>query len=56
MLHFRPRRYSRYSQAVEVTLGELMPAGQPPLLKRRKELSPKQAIKLWIPPPPPLQR
>lgn len=34
-LHFRARRYSRFPQALEVTLGELMPAGQPPLLERR---------------------
>lgn len=47
VLHFRPRRYSRYSQALEVTLGELMPAEQPPLLKRRKDLAREEAIKLW---------
>ena len=47
VLHFLPLRYSRWSQALEVTLGELMPAGEPPLLKRRKELTREQAIKLW---------
>jgi hypothetical protein len=47
VLHFRPLHYSRSSQSLEVTLGELMPGGQPPLLKRRKELTRKQAIKLW---------
>jgi hypothetical protein len=47
VLHFRPVRYSRFSQALEVTLGELMPGGEPPLLKRRKELTREQAIRLW---------
>ena len=47
VLHFRPVRYSRWSQALEVTLGEVMPSGQPPLLKRRRELSREQAIRLW---------
>jgi hypothetical protein len=47
VLHFRPLHYGRSSQSLEVTLGELMPAGEPPLLKRRKELTREQAIKLW---------
>jgi len=47
VLHFRPRRYDRWSQCLEVTLGEVMPSGEPPLLKRRKELNREQAIKLW---------
>ncbi|MEB3276306.1 MAG: DUF1651 domain-containing protein [Cyanobacteriota bacterium] len=47
VLHFRPVRYSRWSQVLEVTLGEVMPSGQPPLLKRRRELSREQAIRLW---------
>lgn len=47
VLHFKPFRYDRWSQALEVTLGELMPAGEPPLLKKRKELTSEQAIKLW---------
>ena len=47
VLHFRPGRYSRWSQALEVTLGELMPGDAPPLLKRRKELTREQAMKLW---------
>ncbi|MFU8886863.1 MAG: DUF1651 domain-containing protein [Cyanobacteriota bacterium] len=46
-LHFRPVRYSRWSQALEVKLGELMASGDPPLLKRRKKLTREQAIKLW---------
>jgi hypothetical protein len=33
-------------QALELTSGELMP-GQPPLLKRRKEIIREAAIRLW---------
>lgn len=47
VLHFQPRRYDRWSQVLEVTLGEVMPSGEPPLLKHRKQLSREQAIKLW---------
>ncbi|MBM5800840.1 MAG: DUF1651 domain-containing protein [Cyanobacteria bacterium M_surface_10_m2_119] len=47
VLHFQPLRYDRRSQALEVTLGEVMSSGEPPLLKRRKELTREQAIKLW---------
>ena len=47
VLHFQPRRYDRWSQALEVTLGEVMPSGEPPLLKRRRELTREQAMKLW---------
>ncbi len=47
VLHFRPLRYDRWSQSLEVTLGEVMAAGEAPLLKRRKELTREQAIKLW---------
>jgi len=47
VLHFRPLRYSRWSQVLEVTIGELMPGGAPPLLKRRKELTREAALRLW---------
>jgi hypothetical protein len=47
VLHFRPRRYDRWSQSLEVTFGEVMPGGEPPLLKKRRELTREQAIKLW---------
>ena len=47
VLHFRPITSSRWSQWLEVTLGELMPSGDPPLLKRRKQLTREQAIQLW---------
>ena len=47
VLHFKPLRYDRWSQALEVTLGELIPGEATPLLKRRMELTREQAIKLW---------
>jgi hypothetical protein len=30
-----------------VTFGEVMAGGEPPLLKKRRELTREQAIKLW---------
>ena len=47
VLHFQPCRYDRWSQALKVTFGELMPSGEPPLLKHRRELIRNEAIKLW---------
>ena len=32
VLHFRPMRYDRWSQSLEVTFGEVMTGGEPPLL------------------------
>ncbi len=46
VLHFQPLRYNRWSQSLEVTLGEVI-SGQAPLLKSRKELTREQAIKVW---------
>jgi hypothetical protein len=47
VLHFRPARWSHWSQRLEITSGELL-ADQPvPLLKRRWELSREEALKLW---------
>ena len=54
-LHFRPRRYDRSSQSLEVTFGEVMAGSEPPLLsaqpssqrRRRQEFTREQAIKLW---------
>ena len=46
VLHFNPVRYSRYSQALELTSGELIP-GQAPLLKCRREITREEAINLW---------
>ena len=47
VLHFQPCRYDRWSQKLEVTFGEVMPSGEPPLLKHRRELMREEAIKLW---------
>ncbi len=47
VLHFKPLRYDRWSQALEVTLGELIPGEPAPLLKRRREPTREQAINLW---------
>ncbi|MGB5133913.1 MAG: DUF1651 domain-containing protein [Prochlorococcaceae cyanobacterium] len=46
MLHFRPVRYARISQALELTVGELI-QGQAALLKHRKEITREEAITLW---------
>ena len=32
VLHFRPLRYDRWNQSLEVTFGEVMAGGEPPLL------------------------
>ena len=47
MLHFRPSRWDRWSQQLEVTVGELLPNQPVTLLKRRLELSREEALKLW---------
>ena len=47
VLHFKPLRYNRWSQALEVTLGDFIPGEPAPLHKRRRELTREQAIKLW---------
>ncbi len=47
VLHFRPGRWDRWSQRLEVTVGELLPNQPVPLLKRRLELSREEARKLW---------
>ena len=47
VLHFRPSRWDRWSQRLEVTVGELLPDQPVPLLKRRLELSREEARKLW---------
>ena len=33
VLHFMPWRYDRWSQSLEVTLGELIPSGEPALFQ-----------------------
>ena len=47
VLHFRPSRWDRWSQQLEVTVGELLQDQPVPLLKRRLELSREETIKLW---------
>jgi Protein of unknown function (DUF1651) len=47
VLHFRPSRWDRWSQQLEITVGELLPDQPVPLLKRRLELSREEALKLW---------
>ena len=47
VLHFRPSRWDRWSQQLEVKMGELLPDQPVPLLKRRQELSREEALKLW---------
>jgi len=47
VLHFLPSRWDRWSQQLEVTVGELLPGQSVPLLKRRLELSREEALKLW---------
>jgi len=47
VMHFKPLRYDRWSQSLEVTIGEVMAAGEAPLLKCRKEITRGEAIKLW---------
>ena len=47
MLHFRPSRWDRWSQQLEITTGELLPNQEIPLLKSRRELSRSEALKLW---------
>ncbi len=47
VLHFQPLRYDCWNQSLELTFGEVLPGGEAPLLKSRKELTREQAIKLW---------
>ena len=47
MLHFRPSLWTHSNQRLEVTSGELLTDRPVPLLKRRKEISRGEAIKLW---------
>jgi hypothetical protein len=47
VLRFRPTRWDRHIQRLEITSGEWL-CGEPiPLLKKRKELSRMKALKLW---------
>lgn len=47
VLRFRPTRWEREVHQLEITTGELLPDQEIPLLKRREEMSRKEALKLW---------
>ena len=47
VLRFRPTRWERLVQLLEITTGELLPDQEIPLLKARRELSRAEALKLW---------
>ena len=47
VLHFRPARWDRWRQTLEITSGEWIPDQTEPLLKHRRDLSREQAIQLW---------
>ena len=47
VLRFRPTRWERQVQRLEITTGELLPDQEIPLLKSRRELSRAEALKLW---------
>jgi hypothetical protein len=47
VLRFRPTRWERDYHRLEITVGELLPDQEVPLLKSRRELSRADAIKLW---------
>ncbi|MCP9915766.1 DUF1651 domain-containing protein [Cyanobium sp. ATX 6F1] len=47
VLRFRPTRWRRTYQRLEITKGELLPGEPVPLLKNRREISRDDALKLW---------
>jgi len=47
VLRFRPTRWERQVQRLEITSGEMLPGEQVPLLKNRREISRDEALKLW---------
>ena len=47
VLRFRPTRWERQVQRLEITSGELLPGEPVPLLKNRREISRDEALKLW---------
>ena len=47
VLRFRPTRWERTYQRLEITTGEVLPDQEILLLKSRRELSRIQAVKLW---------
>jgi hypothetical protein len=47
VLRFRPTRWERTYQRLEIISGELLPGEQVPLLKYRREISREEDLKLW---------
>jgi hypothetical protein len=47
VLRFRPTRWERDYHRIELVSGELLPGSPIPLLKRRKEISREDAVKVW---------
>lgn len=47
VLRFRPTRWERTYQRLEITNGEILPGEPVPLLKNRREISRDEALKLW---------
>lgn len=47
VLRFRPSRWERQVQRLEITSGELLAGEQVPLLKNRREISRDEALKFW---------
>ncbi len=47
VLRFRPTRWDRHIQRLEITCGELLTGEQVPLFKNRREISRDEALKLW---------
>ncbi|MEB3261210.1 MAG: DUF1651 domain-containing protein [Cyanobacteriota bacterium] len=48
VLHFRPARWDRWRQSLEVTSGEWIDDQSSPLLKHRQELCREDALALWL--------
>ncbi len=47
VLHFKPARWDRWAQELELTVGEWIQGEAVPLLKRRERISRKEALALW---------
>ncbi len=47
VLRFRPTRWERQVQQLEITTGELLPEQEIPLLKSCRELTRAEALKFW---------
>ena len=48
VLHFKPARWDRWAEELEITVGERIPGQPVPLLKRRERMSREQALGLWL--------